>query len=683
MGKESCVVCGSNKLISLKRDSREGFQIALQKCKNCGHIAQPAESYEDIYSTGEFTEQARGQAKLPSSQKIKDLDKRALKRFEYYSKYTNNFQNVLEVGSSIGSFVHILKLAGKAATGLEPDPDYAAYSQEQYGFEQHSCMLEDFNSDKKFDVVCSFHVLEHVLDPHTFIEKCHDLLNINGHLLFEFPSLELHMYGSMKDTIWKPHIHYFNAASVYQLFSRYFKVKKIGYYGSALFVYAQKTENPSFSSARFNALKLRSKVNYSIAKLFPELPVKTAGITAKQLLLQSTIFQFNKSAMLKKVWKSGNFYFKAKRYLKRERNGSGKTVATHVSYYSAWENAGDTVLSKCVRDNFNLINQDIRWNLIKVTDPVTEKTIEEINKGEFLVIGGGGLLLPDSNPNTISGWQWAVSPEFLEKIEVPIFVYAIGYNFFHGQEPGELFINSVKQLINSASFFSLRNYGSINKLKELVGPELGEKIHYQPCPTTFIRKVDKIGPKKSSKSVGVNIAFDRYKNRFGGDIYEILRRVAMGLKRIHEEGYKIYSICHLREDAKFELMMKHVGVPFESVDLQLSTPAETYEVYNNMEVVFGARGHAQMIPFGVNCKIISLGSHNKLKWFLDDIDAVDWFVNLKEDVSNLDTNLFNAFNELMQNKTQNETRLEENQQKLFEVTKGNLSRIEETLNQKN
>ncbi len=682
MSKNSCVICGSNNVKKLEKNSREDLVIQLQRCSKCGHMSQPEESYEDIYSTGAFTEQARGQAKLPSIGKIKELDKRALKRFEYFGRYINSFNNVLEVGSSIGSFIHLLKLSGKNATGLEPDPDYANFSEEQYGFKQHASMLEDHATEEKFDVICSFHVLEHVQDPHTFIDKCSELLNPGGHVLFEFPSLELHMYGSLKETIWKPHIHYFTAASVYKLFSKFFNVKKIGYYGSALFVYAEKVENPKSKWSVFLFQKLRAKINFAIAKFFPEIPIKTAGISAKQLLLQSTIFQLNKAAMLKKLWKFGRFYFTGNRYLKKERNNSGNVVATHISYYSAWENTGDTVLSKCVRDNFNLIGKNIKWNLIKVTDPVTEKTIEQINSGDFLVIGGGGLLLPDSNPNTISGWQWAISSELLDRIKVPIFVYAIGYNFFHGQQPGDLFINSVKQLIDKASFFSLRNYGSITKLKELLGPDYAEKINYQPCPTTFIRKVDKINPKQKTKNIGVNIAFDRYKNRFGSDIYEILKQVALGLKAIHEKGYHIYNICHLKEDAKFELMLKHVGVPFTSIDLQHTIPSKTYEFYNNMEVVFGARGHAQMIPFGVNCKIISLGSHNKLKWFLEDIDAEDWFINLKEGISDLNSTVVSTFENLMKNGSENSIRIEQNQQKLFEVTEKNLTTISNILDQR-
>ena len=40
------------------------------------------------------------------------------------------------------------------------------------------------------------------------------------------------------------------------------------------------------------------------------------------------------------------------------------------------------------------------------------------------------------------------------------------------------------------------------------------------------------------------------------------------------------------------------------------------------------RGHAQMIPFGCKTPIISIISHNKLAWFLEDISHKEWGVDV-------------------------------------------------------
>jgi len=327
-------------------------------------------------------------------------------------------------------------------------------------------------------------------------------------------------------------------------------------------------------------------------------------------------------------------------------------------------------LSKTVRDNFNLCTPT-SWTLEKVTNPVSERTIELINQRDYMVIGGGGLLLPDSNPNAISGWQWAISEELLGQIEVPLIVYGIGYNFFIGQNPETLFIRSLKKIIEKASFFSLRNSGSIRAVSELAGDDLVSKIRYQPCPTTIIRNVEKSAPpKQKTKNVGVNIAYDRYHLRYGADIYEILDQVAIALKQISSKGYAIYNICHLENDQKFELTLDAHGVTYKSINLQYSLPKQTYETYCNMELVMGTRGHAQMIPFGLNTKIISLGSHNKLKWFLEDINSLDWFINLKDDVSTLSERITKLFFETVDS-NEVETRLLEEQKKLYNVSTEN------------
>ncbi len=673
----NCPVCLSDKIKNTYKNSREDFEIEIIECRNCGHLSQPDQNYQEIYLTGEFTKQARQSQNTPDSFKIKDLDKRALKRVNYYQEFIDQMNDVLEIGSSIGSFVHVLKLSGKTASGLEPDPGYAQYSKSQYGFDQHNGLLEDFAAEKKYGAICSFHVLEHVRDPHSFLKKCHDLLIPDGKLLFELPSLELHMYGSMNQTIWKPHIHYFTSASLYHLVSQYFKVVSIGYFGSALFIYAVKSNSSTFEKNVFQRHRRMAGLVSAFVELFPNIPIKVPGITAKQLVMQSLFFQQNRAQLLRRFAGFGDFAVRNQLYLKSEK-GSGKNKAIHFSYYSGWENAGDTVLSKTVRDNFNFM-QPISWTLEKVTSKVTEETVRLINQKKYVVIGGGGLLLPDSNPNSISGWQWAISEELLDKIEVPIIVYAIGYNFFTGQKPEKLFIQSLKKIIEKSSFFSLRNSGSMRAVKSLVGDELYSKIRFQPCPTTVIRIVDKSTPvKRKTKNVAVNIAYDRYHLRYGADIYEILIQVAAALKYISSRGYGIYNICHLENDKKFELTLDAQGIEYKSINLQYSLPRRIYETYCNMELTMGTRGHAQMIPFGLNTKIISLGSHNKLKWFLEDIDSLDWFVNLREDVSTLSERITALFFEIIDS-DEAQNRIDTEQGKLYEVTKANYKVIKEII----
>jgi SAM-dependent methyltransferase/polysaccharide pyruvyl transferase WcaK-like protein len=599
------------------------------------------------------------------------LDKKALKRLYFYEDYLpKNLKNSLEIGSSIGSFLHLLKLSGSEVTGIEPDPAFADFSEHQYSFPQESKLLEDFKTDKKFDLICSFHVIEHVPDPEDFVKRMKALSAPGGTILHEFPSMELHSWGDLKETYWQPHLQYFNAASVYKLFAKYFKVEKIGYYGSALFVVA-KNEEPDYSESEFKSYKRKAAYWKSVIRMTPSLKVK------KKINLKEHAFRFftEKNDYLAKIWLFGRYALKEAAFVRKEKNKGGKMPVQHLTYFRGWENAGDTILSKTVRDSFNS-KASIRWQLNKVTDEVTQQRIEQFNQNKLIVIGGGGLFLPDTNKNEKSGWQWPISKEELQQITSPIAVFAVGYNYFPGQTPNELFVDSLNAIVDKAGFVGLRNYGSIEKVKALLRDDLKEKVVFQPCTTTIIRKLEKNLPAKmKTKNVAVNMAFDRYEKRFAGKIYEVLDAVASSMKRLDEQGFNIHLVGHLERDNKFRISLDKFGVNYKEHVLQFMTPNEVYHFYNEMEIVLGMRGHAQMIPFGLNCKIVTLSTHNKMRYFLEDIEAPELLVDLREEVNSIEDRILTAVNLLQEKDSYYQEHFRAKQEEFAQITERNLDQI--------
>ena len=666
----TCIICGSKNIKVFEHITRDDFLLSFKKCTDCNHIEQIPRKDTDIYSSGEFSEKFRDSA-TPSASKIKELDKRALKRFDFYNEYMPKKMNsALEIGSSIGSFLHILKLNGANVEGVEPDKTFADYSQHQYGFPQHGVMLEDYQATQKFDFICSFHVIEHVPDPHDFLSRLKEVANEGATILHEFPSMEIFSWGDLKKTYWEPHLQYFNAASVYHLFSQFFKVEKIGYYGAALYVVA-KNEKPKFKKAVFNQYKRKATLVKNLIKITPSIKVK------KEINLKEFGFRLftEKNDYLQKATYFGKYALKEINYVRKEKNKGGKKLFQHLTYFRGWENAGDTVLSKTVRDTFNQ-NDSIQWQLNKVTEDVNEKSIVHYNRTEHIIIGGGGLFLPDTNKNDKSGWQWPISPDLLEKISVPITLFAVGYNYFPGQKPNELFINNLNAIVRKAKFVGLRNSGSIEAVKSLIDADIKEKIVFQPCTTTIIRQLNPELPnKKKSKNIAINMAFDRYEKRFGSNIYEALDQVALALKKLDKMGYKIQLTGHLQEDNKFRILLDKHKVSYQSHVLQFMTPNEVYHFYNEMEIVIGMRGHAQMIPFGLNCKIITLSTHNKMKFFMDDLGTPELSVDLKVDFSSIKDRILSSV-DLLVNKEEYYTDLfYQKQLNFYSITQTNLGEI--------
>lgn len=352
----------------------------------------------------------------------------------------------------------------------------------------------------------------------------------------------------------------------------------------------------------------------------------------------------------------------------------GKYIS-HVTAYAV-SNAGDTILSKCVRAVFEKRIQINKWNLISVSETVDTKMIQRINKGKALIIGGGGLFLPDTNSNDISGWQWAISKSQIKEIKVPIFIFSVGYNYFKGQVPSDLFIENIKEMVANADFIGLRNTGSVNKVKSLIGKELEEKILFQPCITTIIRKICALPEKKKTGIVAINIAFDREKLRYGVNESEILNNIAKAIALIAERGYTIWYIMHCKSDCKFLPYLRKEKIKFVKKNMVYNLSNKLIDVYHKADIVIGMRGHAQMIPFGVGSRILTLGTHDKMRWFLEDINSLDCYIDLNQNIQKLEETIVDKFIEINEKRfTEIDQRFIEQQDKLWKITRENMRKI--------
>lgn len=366
---------------------------------------------------------------------------------------------------------------------------------------------------------------------------------------------------------------------------------------------------------------------------------------------------------------------KIKKQLKYLPKTKGNTFS-HVTYYAS-RNAGDTALSECVRRTFDReFARRVNWRLEPVYRPVDARLIRRINATKALIIGGGGLFLPDTNENSISGWQWACSKERLNEIAVPIILYSIGYNYFRGQEPSALFIDGLNRIVEKSVFVGLRNHGSIQAARTLLRRSLKDKVCYQPCTTTLIRKImPELPPKQESGKIAFNFAFDRADRRYGERQEEILSEVIQSMYTLRNMGYDIYVIAHCPQDLSVLSMIRDRR-KINAVNASAWDLDRLARFYNEIDVVLGMRGHAQMIPFGVNCQIISLGSHEKMRWFLEDIDAPDWYIELTGDPLGLSTQIVEKFREIHeQNGKTTTSRIVAAQEKLLQITGENMQKI--------
>lgn len=366
-----------------------------------------------------------------------------------------------------------------------------------------------------------------------------------------------------------------------------------------------------------------------------------------------------------------------KKYLEKEKHKGKDNFLVHITYPYV-VNAGDTVLSKAVRDTILYFSRG-QWSfrLVSVKKNLTYKDIKEYNNAGAIIIGGGGLFLPDTNLNSKSGWQWQCSVKQYSLLKVPLILFAVGYNYFPGQNQSILFRNNIRALVERADFVGLRNNGSVNAIRQILPDSLKEKVIWQPCPTTILNKLYRIKRKRKTKKIAVNVAFDRANLRYGSEQEKryILEEIASAIQKIEKNGYKIYYVAHMKTDLQFLPFLDEKVIKYKVKDLSKEYPVNVFRFYSKIDLVIGMRGHSQMIPFGVGCGIITLGTHDKMRWFLEDINALDLYVDLREE-KNVGAKIIKIFNENYGSRY-NETkqRLKKEQDKLYMVTVNNMKII--------
>lgn len=297
-------------------------------------------------------------------------------------------------------------------------------------------------------------------------------------------------------------------------------------------------------------------------------------------------------------------------------------------------NAGDTALFDATRRLFDDAFGRQHWLKLPVRSPVLAEDVDRINAhAKAVLVGGGGLIIPDSVPDSRSGWQWNIALEDLRKLERPLLLSGVGYNVFHGQGGfSGRFQAHIIEVIQRAVFVGLRNSGSIAALGEHLPPELAAKLRLQPCPTTVLTRLYPRFDREwcPGRHLSINLAFDRADRRFGGRIEDSVREIALAARHFHSRGWRVSVALHDPRDRFYLPLLRDAGLPFAVVDLAHSGVERIFDFYTTTDLTIGMRGHGQMVPFGLQRPIFTLASHPKMMYFLEDIGHREWGVDIRK-----------------------------------------------------
>lgn len=139
--------------------------------------------------------------KLPGLGQYKKDGKFVRRRFDFIADLFDEEGSVLEIGSSDGAFLKVLHEQRPKLTlySIEPDAGTQEHRQAIGLHGEYRDTTEAAAAGVKADIVCFFHVFEHITDPPGFLTSAQSLLKSGGRIIIEVPSLDdplLSLYAS-------------------------------------------------------------------------------------------------------------------------------------------------------------------------------------------------------------------------------------------------------------------------------------------------------------------------------------------------------------------------------------------------------------------------------------------------------------------------------------------------------
>ncbi len=215
--EEKSCICGSSKGLLIKTLGRYGAPLKIVSCLSCGHIRSKNQLnqgdlkdfymnyYRDIYSGGYGLKST--DAYLPRVKKSKEEILFVLEQFVPLEKDPL----VIEWGCGAGWNLIPLRDKGYRVKGYDLDVEYTKFGSDEYGLDLS--LLDDYDPKIKLEVKADFlilnHVLEHVVDPGSFLLKLKNMFKDDGYLYIGLPVIETLPIWGFRRFFHIAHIHYF------------------------------------------------------------------------------------------------------------------------------------------------------------------------------------------------------------------------------------------------------------------------------------------------------------------------------------------------------------------------------------------------------------------------------------------------------------------------------------------
>jgi 2-polyprenyl-3-methyl-5-hydroxy-6-metoxy-1,4-benzoquinol methylase len=217
-----CYLCNGTEFVSRPGEVRDNLNVHVVECNKCGLVTLDDLSHinENHYEEGKMHSYQNTMKEWMQETEIDDS-----RRFKEFKRNILG-KNVLDFGCGNGGFLIKALEFANLTQGLEVESRVQEYYKESSIKIWES--IEDIkaNSNEKFDIITSFHVFEHLIDPIATLKSLTSILKNEGEIIIEVPSSDdalLTLYNSdsfSKFTYWSQHLFLFNQKTIAELVKR-------------------------------------------------------------------------------------------------------------------------------------------------------------------------------------------------------------------------------------------------------------------------------------------------------------------------------------------------------------------------------------------------------------------------------------------------------------------------------
>lgn len=187
---------------------KEKFPLEVMLCSECKHL-QLSEAVDPDILFKDYPYMS-GMPKT-SIQYFKDFAENTL-------RYFPEAKTVLDIACNDGAQLDSYKQLGFETTGIDPAENLVPIAREK-GHTVYCSKMEDYDRDKKFDIITAQNVVAHTSTPDKFLEKCGKVMHDNSYLFIATSQADMVVNGEY-DTLYHEHISYFNTSSMKELLTR-------------------------------------------------------------------------------------------------------------------------------------------------------------------------------------------------------------------------------------------------------------------------------------------------------------------------------------------------------------------------------------------------------------------------------------------------------------------------------